>query len=176
MGGGKGLTANNSVDRGILLSALIAYPSLPDAKAFIEDHGYGISEAALEVFRKRCAAPNNPLGDEFAAMRRELAPVLEASLADEMLENARYATLVERAAIESVEKRLARGLEKDPATVARNLSMIRTQSIDKRLALQGRPTTIAENRSVDDLVRALEGLGVAKQTVLEAEVVSEEEP
>jgi hypothetical protein len=66
----------------------------------------------------------------------------------------------------------------DPSRVARDISQIRTQGIDKRLALQGRPTQIQANRSVDELVRALEGLGVAKQVALDvpdAEVVEVED-
>lgn len=140
-----------------VLTAIVAYPTLGMAKEFLQEHGIRTDIAKLKAWRDRKYA------DRYQAKRKELAPKLEAMLADDMLSNARLASEVEKLAIEATAKILKSGKAQDPSRTARDLKQIQTQGIDKRLALEGRPTQIHESRNVDELVRALESLGVARQ-------------
>jgi hypothetical protein len=158
------------------ITALIAFPDLGEAAAFMEREGYQVSPGKMGAIRNRGMAPGSDFHDRYMQRSEELAPRLEAILAGELLTSARIATTVERLALETTEKMLREGRINDPSRVARDLSQIRTQAVDKRLALQGRPSQIIEKRSPDELVRALESLGVAKQVALDvpdAEVVED---
>jgi hypothetical protein len=42
------------------------------------------------------------------------------------------------------------------------VAQVASQAIEKRLAIQGRPTQIVEHRDVAEIVRALEALGVVE--------------
>lgn len=172
----KRLLDNDTVAMELAIAALIAFQDLGEASAFMEREGYEVSPGKMGAIRNRGMAPGSDFHDRFIERREEVAPRLEAMLAGDLLDNARFATNVERLALETTERLLREGRINDPSRVARDLSQIRTQAIDKRLALQGRPSQIVEKRSPDELVRALEGLGVARQVTLEvpdAEVVEE---
>jgi hypothetical protein len=153
------------------LVAIACFPDLKQAKQYMSEQGYDLSIPALETIRRN-------KGPELEKVREEVAPKLEASLANDMLDNARIATEVERLAIERTKTLLAEGRIADPSRVARDLSQIKTQSIDKRLALQGRPTQITEHRDVSELVNALVGMKVAEVVEVGAlpEATDEEAP
>lgn len=170
---GKNVVGTKPVDMELVYGALIAYPKDEDAIAFMEEHGYVVSEAKMAVFRRGSQNVTSPYFEPYQKRREELAPRLEAKLADDMLEAAQRATDVEAFCIEKVQEQLERGEVKDPARVARDLSQVRTQAIDKRLALQGRPTEIKRNRSVDDLVNALVGMKVAQRVDAESTAIEE---
>lgn len=159
---GRTVVETKDVDMELLYAALIAYPKDLEACQFMAEHKYDISEAKMDVYRRRCSNPATPLFDGYQKRREQLAPRLEAKLADDMLANAQRATNAEAFCIERIEEMLAEGRVQDPSRVARDLSQIRTQSIDKRLALQGRPTQITEHRDVSELVNALVGMKVAE--------------
>jgi hypothetical protein len=170
----KRLLDDDEVAMELAITALCAFPDLGEAAAFMEREGYGVSPGKMAAIRNRGMAPGSPFHDRFVARKEQLAPKIEGLLAGELLDEARFATNVARLALETTETMLKKGRINDPSRVARDLSQIRTQAVDKRLALQGRPTQIQANRSVDELVRALEGLGVARQAALDvpdAEVV-----
>jgi len=154
----------------LVYASLIAFPDLERASRFLAEQGYGCSTAKLAVFRDG----HTPKSEVFRERRHELAPKLEEALADDLLSEARLSTQVISMALESTQRLLNAGSVGDPARVARDLSQIRTQAVDKKLALQGRPTQISENRSIDELVRALEGLGVAQR--VDADADAEDEP
>jgi hypothetical protein len=174
---GKALSYTDDLGIEMVYGALIAFPNLDQAKAYIEAQGYQMS---LEHLKTHVRGGNHPQGVErYEQVRRELAPRLEASLAGDLLDNARLATQVENVAIERTLKLLNEGRVRDPSRVARDLSQVATQSVDKRLALQGRPTQIVENRNVDEMIRSLEGLGVAKQVTIETtamEIIDADQP
>lgn len=153
----------------LVYASLIAFPDLERASRFLAEQGYGCSTAKLAVFRDG----HTPKSEVFRERRHELAPKLETMLADDLLSEARLSTQVISMALESTQRLLNTGSVGDPARVARDLSQIRTQAVDKKLALQGRPTQISENRSIDELVRALEGLGVAQRVDAEAEATDD---
>jgi hypothetical protein len=141
----------------MVIDAMVAYPTLTMAKEFLKEHGYDTDLKKLKSWR------DNKFADRYQKRRKELGPKIEAMLADDMLGNARLASEVEKLAIEQTAKLLKQGKVQDPSRVARDLKQTQTQGIDKRLAMEGRPTQIHESRNVDELVRALEGMGVARQ-------------
>lgn len=159
----------NDVDSSSAVSALALCPTIREAKIQLEQLGYAekaVSERRLEVMKGN-------KGEEIEKLRREYAPQLEATLTGDMLDEARYATEVISLAIRRTEERLKANIVSDPAKVARDLSQIRSQGIEKKLALEGRPTSISESRNTDEVIRALEGLGVAKQVTVESTAVEE---
>lgn len=138
------------------LTAIIAYPTLEMAREYLKEHGYEADIKKLKAWR------DVRFADRFQELRKEISPKIEAMLADDMLSNARLASEVEGIAIQHTKTMLEKGEVQDPSRVARDLSQVRSQAIDKRLALEGRPTKITETRNVEEVVRALEGLGVVK--------------
>lgn len=149
------LTWKNELDVEQALHAIVAYPTLEQAVEYLKDQKRTTTVETLRVFR------DVQFKDRYQKLREELAPTLEAMAADDMLDNARLAAEVERLAIEKTRELLVAGKITEPAKVARELSQVKTQSIDKRLALQGRPTQITERRDVSEIVNALVGMKVA---------------
>ena len=139
------------------LTAIALCPSLEDAKALIEDQGYSnISVKALESIKRA-------KGDDIEKLRTQLAPKLEKGLNNDLGDEARRATLIIDMALEHTESRLRRNEVAEPWKVAREVSQVRTQGIDKKLAQEGRPTSITETRNLDEVVRSLEALNVVRQ-------------
>lgn len=103
----------------------------------------------------------------FEKLREQYAPRIEAQLANDLLSNARLAAETERMAIEAARIELENGSAKEPSKIARDLSQVKSQSVDKRLSLQGRPTQITEKRDINEIVRALVGLKVVSVTAPE---------
>ena len=151
----RGLTHREPLGIEHALSAIACFPRLEDAVQHLEANGYKTTVLQLENMKHAQA-------DRVQEIRQEHAPRLEALLADDMLDNARLAGFAERIALEATIDRLQTGKANDPSRVARDISQVKTQSIDKRLALQGRPSQVIETRDVAELVRALVGLGVAE--------------
>lgn len=147
------------------LAAMVAYPDLAQASSYLEEQGYQANVDTLRTMR------DVQFRDRFEKVRESLAPRIEASLANDFLDNARMASEVERLAVERTRQLLGEGKIADPSRVARDLSQVKTQSVDKRLALQGRPTQITEHRDPREIIRALEAMKVV-QTV-DATVVPE---
>jgi hypothetical protein len=138
------------------LAAIAAYPRASEAQEFLKAQGIEMSPSTIKKYKYEYY-------DRLAEIRKQLAPRIEATLADDMLDNARLATEVERLAIERTQELLDSGMCQDPSRVARDLSQIRTQAVDKRLALEGRPTQITAHRDIDEVVRSLESMKVIKQ-------------
>ena len=161
------LSFTDSMGHQKAIAALATYPDITQAKEFMAEQGYNLSEAALETVRRNKA-------DEIEEARREVAPRLEAQLTGDMLDDARKITVAMDLAIQRTEERLRRNIEADPSRVLRDLSQVRTQAIDKRLALEGRPTQIIEKRSPDEILAKLEALGVVKQVDVESTAEEDE--
>lgn len=150
------LSEKNDVDVQKTLTAMVMFETLPEVVSYLQDEGITTSVEKLEVWRDRMYA------ERLQKRREELAPVIEARLAADMLDNATLASDVTRLAIEKTRDMLESGRVLDPSRVARDLSQVATQAVDKRLALQGRPTKIVEHRDIGEIVRALEGMGVVQ--------------
>jgi hypothetical protein len=142
------------------LHTLAIHSSVRQAHKYLADQGYRIELARLKRWR------DEDYAERFEEIRSNLAPRLENTLANDMLATAREANEVARQAIETTRKRLNAGKIEDSSRVARDLSQVSVQSVDKRLALQGRPTHVTEHRNIGELVNALVGLKVAE--VIEA--------
>ena len=155
------LAAQNDFDVESALTAMIVCPTLDDAVEVLAAQGMTVSAAKLEVFRSG-NIEHGTIRERYEKRREELAPMLEGILANDMLDTARRSEIVINFAIEKTEELLRDGRVADPSKVARDLSQVRTQAIDKRLAMQGRPTQIVETRDVSQILRALESLGVVR--------------
>jgi hypothetical protein len=157
MGGTRFLSPKNDLDVECVATALVLAPTLEDAVEILAEQGATVTVDTLRVWRDR-----DPfVSERYEKRRTELAPQLEPIFANDLLDNARRATLVIRLAIERTKELLEAGEVRDPSRVARDLSQVVAQSIEKRHAIQGRPTQIVEHRDVSEIVRQLVALGVA---------------
>ncbi len=150
----------------LALVTLASCPDLEEAKALIEEQ-----LDCAEISVKRLEALGR--SDDLEKVRQELAPKLEANLTLKLGDEARRATSIVELALERTQARLQRNDISEPWKVAREVSQVRTQGIDKKLALEGRPTAIHETRNTDEVIRQLEAMGVATQTVIEGTAVEE---
>lgn len=148
------LAAGNEVNVELAIAAIALCPTLEDASGYLkEQHGIQASPEKLAVMKR-----HHP--ERLEKAREQAAPHLEGVLANDMLDNASLATRVENVAIQRTLVMLEEGKMQDPSKVARDLADVKAKSVDKRLALQGRPTQITEHRSVDENWAALERMGV----------------
>ncbi len=160
----KFLSRQNESGEQLALAAIAGHPTLEQAVVYLkETHNIITTVKGLEheTMRHR---------QELEELREQLAPRMEAIRANDMLDNAGLATELERMCMERLQKQLEAGHVKDPARVARDLADLKAKNVDKRLAVQGRPTQITETRNLAEIVKAMEGMGIAKQvdaTVLE---------
>jgi hypothetical protein len=153
---GRFLSRANDFDVERAITAMIVCPTLEDAVEVLKLQGTPATVDWLRVWRDR-----DPIVKErYQHRREELAPQLEGMFANDLLDNARMATLAVKLAIEKTEELLTAGKVGDPSRIARDLSQVMAQSLDKRLAVQGRPTQIVENRDVGEILRKLQALGV----------------
>lgn len=119
--------------------------------------GHKISRHALQDWREQ-----NP--DRYAEIRATRAQEIERSVVQQaralMLD---YGTLQAEANTET-RRMLTAGEIKDPSTVSRNAAVAFGIATDKLLLLEGRPTSIAEIRSGDDILRSLADKGYIVDT------------
>lgn len=135
----------------LALKALLAFAGSPSAAAEAMKHQYGVTVDPKELARMR----DHTHAERYAALQREYAADIEEAMVRELRELARAAMHGERMGIENAVKALPNLPPVPAAQVALNLSKIKTSNIDKLLALTGRPTTITETRSAEDIMRAL---------------------
>ena len=148
------LSRHNDLDIERAIAAMIVCPTLEDAVEALKQQGTQTTVALLEVWRDR----EPGISERYEKRREELA--LEGAFANDLLDNTKRSTTVIRLAIEETDKRLKTGNVADPSRVARDLSQVMAQAVDKRLAIQGRPTQIVEHRDVGEIIRQLVALGV----------------
>lgn len=160
------LDRNNDLDVERAYAAIILSPTLADAVEVLKIQGDTTNEAVLVQLRDRDR-------ERFEKRRDELAPVVEGRFANDALDNAARASAAIGLAIARTEELLAAGKVADPARVARDLSQVVAQSIDKRLAVQGRPTQITETRDVAEIIRALQAMKVVQVVESTAEEVAD---
>jgi hypothetical protein len=137
------------------MMAVIGTTSWPEAVRVLKDEGRDIGESTLRQWCKETRAV------QYEQLREQWAGKIEAQLANSLLDNARLAAETERLAIEAAKTSLENKTAREPSKIARDLSQVKAQSVDKRLALQGRPTQITERRDLNEIVRALVGMKVA---------------
>lgn len=133
------------------LKALIAFAGSPSAASEALRAQYGITASPEELARMR----DHTHAERYAALQESYAPDIEQAMVRELRELARAAMMGERLGIEKALTALPNMPPVPAAQIALNLSKIKQTNIDKLLALTGRPTTITESRSAEDLIRAL---------------------
>jgi len=128
--------------------------------------------AGIPVHTSTIGRLRDRYADVYQQRRQELAPQIEETFAADLLENAAEATAMVKRLIDETGKRLDEGSIEEPARAARELSQVTQQSIDKRLAVQGRPTQIVESRNIAEIIKTLEGKRILE--VIESTAIEEE--
>ena len=144
--------------------ALAASPTPEDACLFLrEEHGINAKPEYLATIVRM--KPK-----QYEELRERIAPFKEKILTHNLMDNALYASEVTRVGMEQLMQKLEAGHIKPEylSRVARDVADVQAKSIDKKLALEGRPTTIVENRSPQEIIRQLERKGVLKQIEVES--------
>jgi hypothetical protein len=162
------LSEKNEVHVDLALATMAACPTLEIASEQMKKlHGITVSATKLDVFKRAHL-------EEYEKLRNQLAPLREQSFANDMLDVAAMATQVEQVAVTHTLTLLSEGKISDPSKVARDLADVKAKNTDKRLAIQGRPTSIVEKRSVEDIWQQLERMGVVEvEPVIDADVVEQ---
>jgi hypothetical protein len=111
--------------------------------------------------------------DQYNEMRVKYSEQLETGLANDMRDSVRAAIEVERVAMDKALVRLKAGEDPDPAKTAAHAARVAQSMTDKLLSLTGRPTSIREDRNVQEILRSLAAKGVID---LGDKDVSEESP
>jgi hypothetical protein len=151
------LCDQNEVDMEIVLSAMAYHPTLQQTSNYLlTEHGMQVSVAKLGVLQ-------NKHWERYEKVRAQLAGRIETGRAHDMLGVAGLCTEVEQAAIVRTSEMLAEDRIQDPSKVARDLADVKAKNIDKKLALESRPSQIVETRNTDEIIRALEGMNVVKR-------------
>ena len=159
------ISYKNDTHLELAMMALAASPSPEEACAFLlEEHNLQANEQTLKaIVRMRPT--------EYEELRAKIVPIKEKRLAHNMLDDALYASEVTREAMSQLKGRLEEG--KIPpeylSRVARHAQDVETKAVDKKLALENRPSHITETRTPAELLRSLERLGVMKQIEVEVE-------
>ncbi len=153
--------------------AIVALATFQDDEKALELlKAQGIQTTVKTLANKRLSK-----ADDVARVRREIAPALEEQLTGDMLDLTRLSVELEGYALDNCLKKLqASRFAASPevlAKIAREASQVKTQNVDKRLALEGRPTSITESRNQDEIIRSLESMGVARQITVEGSAIEE---
>lgn len=148
------LSYKNAFDMEKATTAIAGFPTLEEAVDYLKGMGHQTTVDALKAFERW--AP-----ERIQKRREELAPDREKRLLTELLTTAEITTRVTNLAIEKTEEQIAAGKCADPAKAARDISQVKTQTLDKYLTLSGRPTKIVQTGSYEDIIRQLVAMKVA---------------
>jgi hypothetical protein len=96
----------------------------------------------------------------FAALRSEHAETQEQQLIHMLRDVAAQAVSVSSKAVEQAQVKLEAGKDQDPSRTAANLATVADKTTGKMLALSGRPTSIREDRNLNEIMRSLVAKGV----------------
>lgn len=162
MSGGLKPIIHNPVMEDAALVALASTRTKEDAVAVLKEQGYMVTVAGL----KHIAAQR---AERLTEVRAEITPRLERELTDNMLDTARIGQIAIATAVAKTQERLDKGIERDPAKVARDLADVVSKSVHNKLALEGRPTHVTEVRDVAQIVAALERKGIIDSTCDESD-------
>lgn len=141
-------------DRAHALAALVA--NLGNIARTVADTG--ISDKTLRKWREDYA-------EQYRDMEDTYARGIEAEIVQRARENARKAGEVVELAVEKAQTELEspRHISAgELAKVARDMSQVHSQNVDKVLTLTGRPSQITESRELVALVQSLENDGVLR--------------
>jgi hypothetical protein len=150
------ISYENPVQIELALMALAASPTAKDAVAYLKaEHDIVCVESKLTGLARYHT-------EQYEELRQRIAPLKEKQLANNLLDNALYASDVTAQAIGQLQERIKYVKTDQLSRVARDLADVQAKAVDKRLALEGRPTVITETRSAPEIIRALESMRVVK--------------
>ena len=131
---------------------------------------YGDSNKASQV----CGIPPSTLrqwrltyAERYEQIRKTRAAEIDRRLTDEYAEIALEATEVVRAGLAKTREQIEDGSIKDASTAARNAGVIIGIATEKRMLMQGKPTSITEHRNGEDVLRSLAAMGIVDGTAEE---------
>jgi hypothetical protein len=141
--------------------ALMALAASPDARSACE---YLKTEHNIIAVPSKLTRMARYRSEQYEELREKIAPVKEKVLTHNLTDNALYASEVTRVTMEQLMERLEEGRVRpqDLAKTARDIADVQAKSIDKKLALEGRPMNITEDRTPTQIINALERLGVMR--------------
>jgi hypothetical protein len=96
----------------------------------------------------------------YGRIREQTIDQLERDLADRYRGVAAQAVEATELGVEVARQHLAAGRERDPARAAANLALVATKTLQSYSLLEGKPTSITENRGIGEVLRSLIDLGV----------------
>lgn len=98
--------------------------------------------------------------ERYSDLREKYQEQIEQEIIKEQRELIGLSLQTVRAALEKSQKRLDDGRDDDPGRTAANVARVHQSLTDKMLSLSGRPTSIREDRNVDEILRSLQARGV----------------
>lgn len=141
------------------LVALVACAGSPLAASKL------LAERHIDISQSTLSSWKRTRSDELDALREEWAPKLEAEMIRHLRETAVYAAEVERKAVEAAERRLDENKDVNPHQTAVSMAKVKATATDKLQLLLGRPQTITEHRTVEELTRSLVALNVIELVI-----------
>ena len=139
-----------------LLTLAHCHGNAKEAHRRLKAAGINISYQTLTNWRR------GPYAREYLEQRAHHTTQIDRETADSYREVTQLALQGTRLGIENTITQLKAGTIKDTSTAARNLNVISGISTDKALLLEGRPTSITEQRTGTEILRTLEELGHAQ--------------
>lgn len=155
---GNFISYKNDADIEKGLMALAGAQSASEAVAFLKEE-FGITTTEANLHSLARFRPQR-----YQELREKIAPLKEKTLTANLRDNALYASEVTRLGMEQLQE-LLENRQVEPqyvSRVARDIADVQAKSIDKMLALEGRPTAIIENRTPAQIMAALERMRVLK--------------
>ncbi len=143
------ISTKNDTQLELVFASVAATNSLPEAIEMLKEHKLQATEKYLESLCK-----HHPV--RLSETRNRLKAATEESLTSNLTNNALRASIATGVAVEKTQELLESGRCQDPSKTARDLADVVSKSIEKKSLLEGKPTSISENRNVDELLNALE--------------------
>lgn len=141
------------------------------SKVLDEEHSIYLDPDELQMMRV------SSYREMYERLQEEMGAHLEEMMIREAREVANRALVLERKLLDATEQQLANNKMLDPARAAAHVSKVKQTSIDKMLALTGRPTKITASQDAATIIRALEGKGVLvpieAPSIVDGDVVEE---
>lgn len=110
---------------------------------------------------------------EYVSLQRRMREALEERLVGELCEGSLAATEAARLAVQRAHERLQKDTDSNPSATAQRLMTAAGIATDKRLLLEGRPTSIQGQSTADEDLRALRARAIPDAQIVDVEPESE---
>ena len=146
---------NEAVENG-LLAIVASNGKCRKAERLLQSRGvHNINAKQLYVWKQEHQA-------RYEELREQHAPDMEKRLTSGLRDTSMLASEAMQEAVSQALKRLEKGDDKDPAKTAALLASTSDKALRNMLALQGRPTSISENRGIEASLRWLVANGILR--------------